>query len=245
MSDNNTLVRINKYLSEVGVCSRREADRYILQKRITVNGEIAVPGQKVAESDIICIDGREIKKSSKEVFLIFNKPRGLVCTTARKENGKKIKNVVDYINYPERIYPVGRLDKDSEGLLILTNQGEYLNKILKSRYGHEKEYIVELDNAISDVDIKKLENGIHIVDEEKDIDVVTKPCKVARLSDKSINITITQGINRQIRRMCASLGYRVLKLKRVRIINIRLGDLKTGEYRVMSEAEVLELKKRV
>ncbi len=237
-------MRINKYLSNSGKCSRREADRLIQEGRVYINGQKAENGVQVGKDDVVTLDGKEVVLEETEVFLAFYKPCGLICTTAHEENGEKIKNVVDYINYPKRIYPVGRLDRDSEGLLLLTNNGEVMNLILKSRYEHEKEYFVKLNKSISDADIKKMASGVHIVDEEKGIDTITKKCKVRRDGDSTIYITLTQGINRQIRRMCDAVGYRVVSLKRERIMNITLAGLTKGRYRELSKAEIDELKRQ-
>ncbi|MCR5201911.1 MAG: pseudouridine synthase [Lachnospiraceae bacterium] len=237
------MARINKFLSEAGVCSRRAADKLIDEGRVLVNGELPEKGASVSEEDVITVDGKPVKLEKEEIVIAFNKPVGLVCTAGSKENGKRVRNVIDYINYPKRIYPVGRLDKDSEGLLLLTNQGELTNRILKSRFGHEKEYYVETNKTITDDMIKRMSEGVKIYDEEKSIDTVTKPCSITRAGDKSFRIILKQGINRQIRRMCESEGLRVILLRRERVMNIELSDLKKGEYRPLTDKELLELKR--
>ena len=224
-------VRINKYLSEAGICSRREADRMLEQGRISIDGIPALPGQKVEDGQCVTVDGKPVHKEEEEIFLAFYKPRGIVCTTADSENGEKIVNVIDYINYPKRVYPVGRLDQNSEGLLLLTNQGEMMEKILRSRYGHEKEYFVRVNRKITPEFLKKMSEGVEI------LDTVTKPCKVWQEDDRSFHIILTQGLNRQIRRMCEYFGYRVVKLVRVRIMNIKLGNLPVGKYRDLTHQE--------
>ena len=225
--------RINKYLSEVGFCSRREADRLILEGKVTINGQIPEIGSKVEESDLVEVGGQRIEKATKQknIYLAFNKPVGIVCTTDRKVEPN---NVIDFIKYPKRIFPIGRLDKLSEGLIFLTNDGDIVNKILRARNNHEKEYIVKVNRPINSNFIQSMSNGVEI------LDTITKNCFVKQLGPKKFKIILTQGLNRQIRRMCEALGYRVRSLKRVRIMNIRL-DLPTGEYREFSKEELLEL----
>ncbi len=225
--------RINKYLSEVGYCSRREADRLILKGKVTINGKIPEIGAKVEESDQVEVKGQRIEKSTrqKNVYLAFNKPVGIVCTTDRKVEPN---NIIDFINYPKRIFPIGRLDKHSEGLIFLTNDGDIVNKILRARNNHEKEYIVKVNRPINSDFIQSMSSGVEI------LGTITKNCFVKQLGAKKFKIILTQGINRQIRRMCEALGYRVKSLKRVRIMNIKL-DLPKGEYREFSKEELLEL----
>lgn len=232
-------IRINKFLSEAGVCSRREGDRLIDAGRVTLDGKTAMQGDRVFPGQRVTVDGREIKKEEEEIFLAFYKPKGIVCTTAEQENGEKIQNVVEYIDYPKRIYPVGRLDQSSEGLLLLTNQGEAMEKILRSRYNHEKEYFVRVDHKIEEGFLKGMAKGVPI------LDTVTKPCKVWQEDDKSFHIIITQGLNRQIRRMCEYFGYRVTYLRRDRVMNITLAGLKKGRYRKLTPSEIRELKKEL
>ena len=226
-------VRINKYLSEVGYCSRRVADRLIKEGKVTINGQIPEVGTKVEEADQVEVKGQRIEKSinQKNIYLAFNKPVGIVCTTDRKVEPD---NIIDLIKYPTRIFPIGRLDKLSEVLNFLTNDGDIVNKILRARNNHEKEYIVRVNRQINSDFIKSMSNGVKI------LDTITKSCFVKQLGPKKFKIILTQGLNRQIRRMCESLGYRVSSLKRVRIMNIKL-DVPTGKYRVFTKEELLEL----
>lgn len=232
-------IRINKFLSEAGVCSRREGDRFICEGRVSLDGRVAVPGDRVFPNQKVTVDGREVTREEEEIFLAFYKPKGIVCTTAAEENGEKIKNVVEYIDYPKRIYPVGRLDQASEGLILLTNQGEAMDKILRSRYDHEKEYFVRVDHKIEDGFLKGMAKGVPI------LDTVTKPCKIWKEDDMSFHIIITQGLNRQIRRMCEYFGYRVTYLRRDRVMNITLDGLKKGRYRSLTAEEIRDLKKEL
>ncbi len=226
--------RINKYLSEVGYCSRRIADRLIKEGKVTINGEIPEIGAKIQDGDQVEVQGKRIEKSTKQknIYLVFNKPVGIVCTTDRKVEPN---NVIDFINYPKRIFPIGRLDKPSEGLIFLTNDGDIVNKILRARNNHEKEYIVSVNRPINKDFIQSMSNGVEI------LDTITKNCFVKQLGSKKFKIILTQGLNRQIRRMCESLGYKVRSLKRVRIMNIKL-DVPTGKYREFTKNELLELK---
>ena len=228
-------IRINKYLSEAGVCSRREADKLIAEGRVSINGSHALLGSVVSEGDEVQVDENIIVGSAKKVLIAFNKPRGIVCTT--KDPKSKDVNIVEYINHPERIFPVGRLDKDSEGLILLSNDGDLSNKIMKARNYHEKEYEVEVDKPFDDEFLKKMSEGVPI------LDTVTRKCKLKRTGKMSFNIVLTQGLNRQIRRMCEYFGYKVVKLKRIRIMNIKLGNLKPGTYRNVTEEEYNELVK--
>lgn len=224
-------MRINKYLSAQGVCSRREADRLLEAGRITVDGVTAMCGQQVDDNSVICIDGSRISdEKPQDVLMAFNKPRGIVCTTTDNQ-GKN--NIVDYIGYDKRIYPVGRLDKDSDGLILLTNNGEITDKILRSVNGHEKEYVVKVNKKITDTFLKSMADGVYL----KELDVTTKPCRISRINSYTFRIILTQGLNRQIRRMCQESGYKVESLTRVRIMNIELGGLKTGEYRIIEGKE--------
>ena len=225
--------RINKYLSEVGYCSRREADRLIEEGKVTINGEIPEIGKKVTEGDRVEVKGQRIEKSTtqKNTYLAFNKPVGIVCTTDRRVEPD---NVIDFINYPRRIFPIGRLDKASEGLIFLTNDGDIVNKILRAKNNHEKEYIVRVNRPINKYFVQSMSNGVEI------LDTITKNCFVEQLGPKTFKIILTQGLNRQIRRMCESLDYRVKSLKRVRIMNIKL-DLPAGKYRKFTKEEFLEL----
>ena len=225
--------RINKYLSEVGYCSRRVADSLIEEGKVTINGEIPEMGTKVEDGDQVEVEGQRIEKSTKheKIYLIFNKPAGIVCTTDRRVESD---NIIDFIKYPTRIFPIGRLDKPSEGLIFLTNDGDIVNKILRARNNHEKEYIVSVNRPINRDFIQSMSNGVEI------LDTITKNCFVKQLGPKKFRIILTQGLNRQIRRMCESLGFRVKSLKRVRIMNIKL-DVSTGEYREFTKEELFEL----
>ncbi len=224
--------RINKYLSESGYCSRRAADKLIEEGRVTINGEVPQMGTKIVEGDIVKVDGKSIVKENDEaVYLVLNKPRGIVCTTDTRVEKD---NIIDFLNYPKRIFPIGRLDKASEGLILLTNDGDIVNKILRARNNHEKEYIVQVNKPIDKHFIRKMSQGVPI------LDTITRPCVVEQLSRVRFKIILTQGLNRQIRRMCEYLGYHVQQLKRVRIMNIHL-DLPTGKYREMTKKEFSEL----
>lgn len=224
--------RINKYLSEAGYCSRRAADKLIEDGRVTINGEVPLMGTKIVEGDVVKVDGKSVvKKDEKAVYLVFNKPRGIVCTTDTRVEKD---NIIDFLNYPKRIFPIGRLDKASEGLILLTNDGDIVNKILRARNNHEKEYIVQVNKPIDKDFVKKMSQGVPI------LDTVTRPCKVEQLSRVRFKIILTQGLNRQIRRMCEYLGYHVQQLKRVRIMNIHL-DLPNGKFREMTKEEFREL----
>lgn len=227
----NNLVRINKFLSESGFCSRREADKLIEEGRVTINGKVPEMGTKVSEKDEVRVDGKLIHENiQKPIYLAFNKPAGIECTT----NPEVRNNIVDYINYPERIFPIGRLDKASEGLIFMTNDGDIVNKILRARNNHEKEYIVTVDKPINERFIQRMSNGIPI------LDTITKKCDVTPINKFVFRIVLTQGLNRQIRRMCDYLGFQVTALKRVRIINITL-DIPVGRYRNLTDTEITEL----
>lgn len=230
-------IRLNKYLSEAGVCSRREADRLIESGKVFIDGEKAVMGMKILEFHTIVCDGHMItggreREKAKPVLLLVNKPAGVVCTTSDKDRAV---NIVEFLNYPHRIYPVGRLDKDSEGLILMTNQGDLVNKMMRSGNAHEKEYQVETDKAVTEEFLKAMSAGVPI------LETVTRPCKVTKTGENRFTIILTQGLNRQIRRMCEYLGFQVVKLKRTRIMNLTLGDLNTGECREISRAELEEL----
>ncbi len=230
------LTRINKYLSEAGYCSRREADKLIDQGRVTINGEIPEMGTKISQDDIVRVDGKPIsKKEDDHVYIAFNKPVGIVCTT---DAGVEKDNIIDYINYPKRIFPIGRLDKASEGLIFLTNDGDIVNKILRARNNHEKEYVVTVNKPISSTFIDRMSMGIPI------LDTVTKKCEVERLGNYDFRIVLTQGLNRQIRRMCESLGYEVTSLKRVRIMNVSL-DVPVGAWRDLTKEELQTINEMV
>ena len=230
-------VRINKYLSEAGVCSRREADRYIQDGLIKIDGITARIGDRVMPGQDVTYNGRLLSKEDEMILIALNKPEGIVCTAEKREKN----NVIDYINYPKRIYPIGRLDKDSKGLLLLTNNGDIVNKMMRSGNRHEKEYIVTVNKNISDSFIRGLAGGVPLVE----LGVTTRKCHVKKLSSRQFKIILTQGYNRQIRRMCEYFGYRVVELERVRIMNISLGNLEPGKYRKVTEQEYKALQKLI
>lgn len=228
-------MRINKYLSFAGFASRRKADELIKEGKITINDRIAILGDEVSKKDIVKCEDTVIKRKSNDVILLFNKPKGIVCTSEKREKN----NIIDYINYPVRIFNVGRLDRDSHGLILLTNMGEISNKVLKSRNYHEKEYIVTVDKKITDRFLKYLREGIYL----KDLETTTRPCKVWKTKDKEFHIILTQGLNRQIRRMCKECHYKVIDLFRIRIMNLDITGIKEGKYREIKEFEYNELLK--
>ena len=224
-------IRLNKFLSDAGVCSRRAADKAIEAGEVFVNGKPAVMGQRIMTSDTVEYEGKLVSNDNqKEVLIAYNKPAGIVCTAEKREKN----NIIDHLKYPERIYPIGRLDKDSTGLILLTNQGDLVNKIMRAVNAHEKEYIVSVDKEITGDFIKKMSGGVYL----DELEVTTRKCKVKKLSKYEFNIVLTQGLNRQIRRMCQMLGYRVKTLKRVRIMNIELSDLKEDTYRDVTAEEL-------
>ena len=232
MQDESEGIRLNKYLSEIGHCSRRAADKLIEEERIKVNGTPVIMGQKVTNQDRIEIDGILVENlQERNVYIAFNKPVGIVCTTDTRVEKD---NIIDYINYPSRIFPIGRLDKPSEGLILLTNDGDIVNKILRARNNHEKEYIVTVNKPVTFEFIEKMANGIPV------LDTITRNCIVEQIHKNQFRIILTQGLNRQIRRMCEYLNYRVVKLKRIRIMNIEL-NVGTGKYRDLTKREFLEL----
>lgn len=226
-------MRINKYISETGFCSRRESDKLIEAGRVTINGRLAELGSTVSPGDDVRIDGNPLGAKKKSVYIALNKPVGITCTTELHVKG----NIIDFVNHPERIFPIGRLDKDSQGLILLTNDGDIVNKILRAENNHEKEYIVTVDKPITPLFIQGMSGGVRI------LGTVTKPCKVTKISDRVFKIVLTQGLNRQIRRMCQAFGYQVRQLKRVRIMNIELGELRVGQWRDLTERELTELNK--
>ncbi len=233
--EENDEIRINKYLSEAGVCSRREADRFVEAGKVKIDGVVAQMGSKVTKDNKVTFCDKPVKKEEKLVLIAFNKPEGIVCTTDHSEPD----NIIDYLKYGMRIYPIGRLDKDSEGLILLTNDGDIVNKILRAENKHEKEYVVTVNKEITMEFLKKMTNGVPI------LDTITNPCKVNQIDKFSFNIILTQGLNRQIRRMCEFLGYRVVNLRRIRIMNIQLGRLKTGDFRNVTEKEIEDLNKLI
>lgn len=229
--------RLNKYLSEAGVCSRREADRLIQAGKVTVDGRKAVPGMQVEPGQVVKVGKKEIREKNRKVVLAVYKPAGIVCTEDRREK----KNIIRYLDYPVRVTYAGRLDKNSEGLLIMTNDGDLINGMMRARFLHEKEYQVKVDRPVTEEFLKKMRKGVHIRDEEKGLDEVTRPCQAKAIGKYTFSITLTQGLNRQIRRMCEACGYKVERLLRVRIMNIRLGNMKPGDVRELSEQELKEL----
>ncbi len=230
-------IRINKYLAECGVCSRRGADELIDKGLVTVDGEIAVTGMKIMPGMVIRVNGKIISDIQDKVYLAYNKPRGIVCTSDKTEE----RNVIDHLNYPKRITYCGRLDKDSEGLLIMTNDGDLIDSMMRSANRHEKEYIVTVNRTVTDAFLYKLSKGVFL----EELNVTTRKCRVERISDVSFSIVLTQGFNRQIRRMCEAFDYRVRKLKRIRVMNVMLGELESDRYRELTEEEIRELKKEV
>lgn len=223
--------RLNKYISEAGVASRRAADRMVEEGRVTINGRVAVLGDRVSDGDTVAVDGVPVSGAHRDVVIALNKPRGITCTSSPDDPD----NVIAFVRYPQRIYSIGRLDKDSEGLLLLTNNGELANAVMRSRGEHEKEYVVTVDHDITDAFLKRMSSGVEILGR------TTKRCEVERISQREFRIVLRQGLNRQIRRMCGTLGYTVVRLRRVRIMNIVLGDLPVGKWRELTQSEVDEL----
>lgn len=235
MSTEHT-TRINKYLSEIGFCSRRAADKLILENRVTINGIVPEMGTKIVAGDLVKVDGKLVSKlEEKPVYIAFNKPVGIVCTTDTKVEKD---NIIDYIKYPKRIFPIGRLDKPSEGLILLTSDGDIVNKILRARNNHEKEYVVSLNRPITAEFLKKMRSGVPI------LDTITRECEVEQIDKNRFKIILTQGLNRQIRRMCEYLDFKVMKLKRVRIMNIKL-DIPIGKWRYLSDDEMNEINRLI
>lgn len=228
-------IRINKYLSEAGICSRREADRQVAAGNVRIDDHVAEVGECVHQGQRVFYQGVEVEIEEEPILLALYKPRGIVCTAEKREKD----NVIDFLNYPKRIYPVGRLDKESEGLLLMTNQGDLVNSILRARNMHEKEYIVTVDHAVTESFIRGLAGGIPLVE----LGVTTRKCKVEQIGKYEFRIVLTQGLNRQIRRMCEYFGYRVRRLIRVRIMSIRLGDLQPGKYRELTDRELSDLRR--
>ena len=223
--------RLNKYIADSGYCSRREADRLIGEGRVRLDGRVGALGDRVLEGMEVAVDGRPLSGHSDKLYILLNKPRGIVCTADPREP----MNVVDYLNHPARIFPVGRLDKDSEGLLLLTSDGEIVNRMLRAAGGHEKEYEVTIDRPVTAQFLQRMMSGVPI------LDTVTLPCRARRTGEKSFNIILVQGLNRQIRRMCEALGANVTHLRRVRIMNLKLGRLQPGQWRELTDAERAEL----
>lgn len=226
-------MRLNRYISSTGLCSRRQADELIKQGKVKVNNTVAVIGTDVSPDDVVEVNGKLLKGKSEYVYIALNKPRGVVCTTERHIEG----NIVDFVNYPERIFPIGRLDKDSEGLILLTNDGGIVNKVLRSTNNNEKEYVVTVDKDITDEFLKKMSKGVKIYNPVRNEYAITNPCKVVKINNRAFKIILTQGLNRQIRRMCTKLSYKVVNLKRIRIMNIELGTLPVGKWRHLTDDE--------
>lgn len=228
------MIRINKYLSDAGYCSRREADRLIEAGRVRVDGRRVLAGEKVPQDAQVMVDGKPVAKEERKILLLFYKPVGIVCST--RKQGRDM-TVTEYLDYPVRIYPAGRLDKDSEGLLLLTNEGELVDRMMRARNAHEKEYLVTVDRPVNETFLKGMRSGVPI------LDTITRKCRVEQTGKKSFRIVLTQGLNRQIRRMCEYFGYRVISLKRIRILNLTLGSLKPGEWREITPVERKELER--
>lgn len=228
-------IRLNKYIASSGLCSRREADTLIESGTVTINGEVALQGTKVYPGDIVEVSGKKITPDDSMVYIAFNKPLGVTCTTDNRDPS----NIVDYIGYKDRIFPVGRLDKNSSGLILLTNDGSIVNKLLRAENGHEKEYLVTVNRPYDKHFIKQMESGVPVLGQ------LTLPCQLKPVNDKTFKIILHQGLNRQIRRMCEYLGYRVTKLKRIRFMNIRLSDLENGKWRYLTDEEKKELLKDI
>lgn len=230
-------IRINKYLSEAGVCSRREADRQVEQGNVSIAGKVASMGDRVFSGQQVIFCGKVVQKEEEEILLLVNKPVGIVCTAEKREKN----NIIDFLKYPKRIYPIGRLDKDSGGLLLMTNQGDLVNKIMRAGNYHEKEYLVTVNKRVTPDFIKGMAGGVPL----KELQTMTRKCVVEKTGERTFRIILTQGLNRQIRRMCEYFGYRVVELQRVRIMNLMLGDLKPGAYREITPQELAELKRKI
>ncbi|MDP2813745.1 MAG: pseudouridine synthase [Erysipelotrichaceae bacterium] len=229
--------RLNNYISASGLCSRRDADQWIIDGRVSVNGVLAVVGMRVSDDDQVLVDGVKINSKEEHVTLLYFKPAGITCTSESDVKG----NIIEAINYPVRIFPIGRLDKDSEGLILLTSDGSIVNKILRAENAHEKEYIVHLSSSIKPDFKKSMESGVNIYNPVRSEMTKTLPCRVKIVNDTTFIIVLNQGLNRQIRRMCSALGYHVVRLKRMRVMNFQLGNLKKGEWRQLSRQEVEQL----
>ncbi|MDO4940514.1 MAG: pseudouridine synthase [Erysipelotrichaceae bacterium] len=229
-------MRINKYIASSGLCSRRKAEEYIEKGLVTINGKTAILSSTVEENDVVLLDGKLIEQNKEEIVLLFNKPKGITCTTEHKVKD----NIIDYINYPERIFPIGRLDKDSTGIILLTNNGDLVNECLRVENGHEKEYVVRVDKQITENFLNKMANGVKIYNPVNDKYVTTLPCTVNQMGKNHFNIILKQGYNRQIRRMCSKLDYHVISLKRIRFMHLNL-DVEEGKYRLLNEEEIAKL----
>lgn len=231
------MIRLNKFLSEIGFCSRREADQYIQQGKVVINDHVAVMGEKVEGNERITVNGRAVFRQNQDhVYIAFNKPRGIVCTTKNDKD-----NIIDYIKFPRRIFLVGRLDKDSDGLILLTSDGSIVNRMMRAAYGHEKEYRVTVDRPLTDDFMHQMSSGVYL----SELEVTSRPCTVKKMSARQFSIILTQGLNRQIRRMCQMLGYRVVRLQRIRVMNIKLGDLSLGQWRYLTDRELSLLHQQI
>lgn len=231
----NEGIRLNKFIASSGLCSRREADTLIESGKVTINGEVALQGSKVMDGDIVLVNGRKVTPDDDMVYIAFNKPLGVTCTTDKRDPS----NIIDYIGFDERIFPVGRLDKNSSGLILLTNDGSIVNKLLRAENGHEKEYLVTVNRPYDKNFLRSMESGVPVLGQ------LTLPCKLKPAGDRTFKIILHQGLNRQIRRMCEYLGYKVTRLKRIRFMNISLGDLETGKWRYLTASEKKELLKEI
>ena len=230
-------MRINKFIASTGLCSRRQAEEYISNGQVTINGELAILSSTVEDGDVVSLNGEIIRKKENNVVLLFNKPKGITCTTERKVKG----NIIDFINYPERIFPIGRLDKDSQGLILLTNDGDLVNECLRVENGHEKEYVVRVDKPITEDFLQKMANGVRIYNPVTESYVKTLPCELKQMGKNHFNIILKQGYNRQIRRMCSAFDYHVISLKRIRFMHLNL-DVEEGQYRLLNEKEIEKLR---
>ena len=230
-------MRINKFIASTGLCSRRQAEEYISNSQVTINGELAILSSTVEDGDVVTLNGEIIRKKENNVVLLFNKPKGITCTTERKVKG----NIIDFINYPERIFPIGRLDKDSQGLILLTNDGDLVNECLRVENGHEKEYVVRVDKPITEDFLQKMTNGVRIYNPVTESYVKTLPCELKQMGKNHFNIILKQGYNRQIRRMCSAFDYHVISLKRIRFMHLNL-DVEEGQYRLLNEKEIEKLR---
>lgn len=232
-------MRINKYISSTGLCSRRKAEEFIENGQVTINGEVAILSSTVEEGDVVTLNGKVIESKENNLVLLFNKPKGITCTTEHKVKG----NIIDFINYPERIFPIGRLDKDSQGLILLTNDGDLVNECLRVENGHEKEYVVKVDKPITGDFLKKMSAGVKIFNPVSESYVVTLPCDIRQTGKNSFNIILKQGYNRQIRRMCSAFGYHVTFLQRIKFMHLNL-DVEEGKYRLLNKKEIDKLRNR-
>lgn len=230
-------MRINKYIASSGICSRRKAEEFILEGRVTINGKIATLSDTVSEQDIVLLDNQKVEPKSQQIMILLNKPKGITCTTERHIEG----NIIDYVNYPERIFPIGRLDKDSEGLILLTNQGDMVNDLLRVENGHEKEYEVTVDHKITNEFLDQLRKGVQIYNPVNNSYVITNPCKAKKTGMRTFRIILTQGYNRQIRRMCTACKYHVVSLRRIRFMNLTLEGVEYGKWRELSNQEIESL----